>query len=349
VTPFEKVVTALSSHGCRPKVRGQHASAHCPAHDDSRPSLEVDVGDDERALLHCFAECDTELIVSLIDLEMSDLFVETSSRRDGSFERPKKRGPAGVQDTKYSITPRFLIESCDPMCQSLFNYLDLRQGTRGRFARGDQAIAEALGCQARTVRVHAEHLAGAGVVRIHKHVTETGAHKATEYEVIHNPARKKVNENATTPLRGRRARPRSRLAAMRKTLAQNRQGVARQTRDTSTSSRDSTLPEKVVRLSRDSRHDVGRKTRDALGTQEGNQEKNGSFFDDLDPDGDIADASKEMLDRAPLTATPPTDDATLERLFAEDMRDDPDWLFASEDEAVAALMRAFPGSELVTA
>jgi hypothetical protein len=31
------------------------------------------------------------------------------------------------------------------------------------------------------------------------------------------------------------------------------------------------------------------------------------------------------------------------------MRDDPDWLFASEDEAVAALMRAFPGSELVTA
>ena len=329
VTPFELFLSALETHGCKPKRHGDKVSAHCPAHDDASPSLSLDTGDDGRALLYCFAGCATTAIVSALDLEMSDLFVEKTARRKGPFERPKKRGPAGVQDTKYSITPRFLIESCDPMCQSLFNYLDLRQGTRGRFARGDQAIAEALGCQARTVRVHALHLAGAGVVRIHKHVTETGAHKATEYEVIHNPARKKVNENATMPLRGRRARPRSRLTSMKETPDQNREGVARQTRDTSTSSQDTTLPEKEVRLSRDPRSDVGRETRDALGTQKGNQEKNSSFFDDLDPEGDIADASEAMLDRAPLTTPLILDDAALERLFAEDISEDIDSLFTT--------------------
>ena len=88
-----------------------------------------------------------------------------------------------------------MTELSDPRCTQLFSYLDLRQGARGRFARGDQAIADALGWQARTVRAHALHLAGAGWIRVHKHVTETGAHKATEYEVIHNPARKRSNQN----------------------------------------------------------------------------------------------------------------------------------------------------------
>ena len=105
------------------------------------------------------------------------------------------------------------------MCVKLYNYLDFRQGSRGHPVRGDQAIADALGCQARTVRTHAEHLAGAGLICIHKFVTEGGAHKATEYEVIHNPGRKRFNENATTPIRKRRARPVSRLVASRTSRA----------------------------------------------------------------------------------------------------------------------------------
>jgi hypothetical protein len=358
VTAFESVLAALEAHGCKPKRRGKKATALCPVHTDSTPSLGIDVGDDGRALVYCFAGCPTETIVSALGFEMSDLFERKSSRQDDHYRSRKKREPTGPQDPKFSITPRFVTELSDARCAQLFSYLDLRQGKNGRFARGDQAIADALGWQARTVRVHALHLAGAGWIHPHKHLTETGAHKATEYEVIHNPARSRSNENATTPLRKRRARPRSRLVESGKLGPANRRNVARQTRDTSIEDSPSTVPEGVVRLARHPRRDVGRETRDTLGTQKGNQEKDSAFFDGLDPDGDVADASEDELARAPLTATPPTDDATLECLFADDVSDDQDWLRSeaqaarigmTADEALAALVLVFPGAELITA
>ncbi|MGO9288987.1 MAG: hypothetical protein ACLQIJ_09565 [Polyangia bacterium] len=175
MTPFEIVLAALEAHGCQPKVRGQHAAAHCPTHDDSTPSLEVDVGEDGIALLHCFVGCEPKAVVAAIGLRMSDLFPRTAETRKRAG--PRTRKPAGVQEFRYSISPGFLIEFSDAMCLKLYSYLDLRQGSRGRLVRGDQEIANALGCQARTVRTHAEHLAGAGSIRIYKHVTETGAHK----------------------------------------------------------------------------------------------------------------------------------------------------------------------------
>jgi hypothetical protein len=245
------------------------------------------------------------------------------------------------------------------MCVKLYNYLDFRQGSRGHPVRGDQVIADALGCQARTVRTHGGHLAGGGLIRIDKFVTERGAHKATQYEVIHNPGRKRFNENATTPLLKRRARPRSSLTGSGKLGLVNRQNVARQTRHTSAQEDCETGPLRVARSTRDPHRDVGREPRDDLGTQEGNQEKNSAFSCELDPDGDVADASEEILARAPVTQAPPTNEATLECLFAEDMSEDLDWLSfgaqsgtwvgMTEDEAVAALMRVFPGAELVTA
>jgi hypothetical protein len=190
------------------------------------------------------------------------------------------------------------------MCVKLYNYLDFRQGSRGHPVRGDQAIADALGCQARTVRTHAEHLAGAGLICIHKFVTEGGAHKATEYEVIHNPGRKRFNENATTPIRKRRARPVSRLVASGTLARSNRKDVARQTRDTSAQEARETQPLPVARSTRDPHGNVGRETRDVLGTQRGNPELYSSLSDELDPDGDVSNISAEALDQAPLTVAP---------------------------------------------
>ena len=356
MTPFETVLVALEAYGCRPKRRGDHADALCPVHDDTHSSLSLDIGDDGRALVYCFVGCPTERIVSALGLKMSDLFEQRSSRQDGHFERPKKREPPGPQDPKYSITPRCVTELSDARCAQLFSYLDLRQGKNGRFARGDQAIADALGWQARTVRIHALHLAGGGWIRPHKHLTETGAHKATEYEVIHNPARSRSNENATTPLRKRRARPRSRLVESGTLGPANRRNVARQTRDTSIEDRQSSVPEGVGRLTRHPHRDVGRETRDTLGTQKGNQEKDSSFLDELDPDGEVVDASDEVLDQASWTDSPPYDDAALERLFADESErsdslraSDPEGerVGMTEDEALAALLRAFPGAELL--
>ena len=264
MTPFEIVLAALEANDCKPKRQGDRVSALCPAHDDTRPSLSLGVGDDERALVHCFADCPTTLVVRALGLEMSDLYVPTATKRQTYLRRSRKAVPPNAQDWIYGITPRFLTESADPMCQKLFDYLDMRQGTRGRPARGDQAIADALGCQARTVRVYAEHLAGAGWVRIHKHVTDTGGHKATEYEVIHNPGRKRFNKNATTPLRRQRARPRSRLAALDLPASKNGQHVARESRDRSREQDAAPRRLAVVRSSRDGPRDVRRDSRGAL-------------------------------------------------------------------------------------
>lgn len=51
--------------------------ARCPAHDDKSPSLSIRETDDGRVLLHCFAGCDAESILSALSLEFSDLYPES--------------------------------------------------------------------------------------------------------------------------------------------------------------------------------------------------------------------------------------------------------------------------------
>lgn len=55
----------------------------CPAHKDSGPSLSIGEGDDGRALLHCFAGCETAAICDAIGLQTGDLFA-----RDDRPSRP---------------------------------------------------------------------------------------------------------------------------------------------------------------------------------------------------------------------------------------------------------------------
>jgi len=52
--------------------------ARCPAHEDRSPSLAVREVDD-RVLVHCFAGCSADEIVSAAGLEISDLFPPRSS------------------------------------------------------------------------------------------------------------------------------------------------------------------------------------------------------------------------------------------------------------------------------
>jgi hypothetical protein len=381
-TPFEVVCDALEQQGARPKRSGDHVVAHCPAHHDSTPSLTVDVGDDGRALVYCFAGCPTQEVVRLLGLTMADLFEKTGFRSGPRAERPRGRPPAGPLDRTYSIVPRFVTESCDPSCVRLYSYLDLHQGDRGRIARGDQVIADALRCQARTVREHALHLAGAGYVLVRKQTTKTGAHLVTEYDVVHNPARKRVNETATTPLRKPRAKPLSRYSSAKgvapdpssSTERDSRdvptESIARKTRDSPSGSvarktRDSPVPS-PVRKTREQDNDVGRGTPDALGTQEGNKEtrySEGNQYhatsrdQNLDLEGGIADAPVEPLDQAAPPVAPFYNDADLEGLFAVDADgwDDgaepevaePLSAATSMKEAFSLLLSAFPGATFV--
>lgn len=57
--------------------------ARCPAHADKRPSLTIRELSDGRVLMHCFAGCDTEAVLSAIGLTFRDLMPE----RIGDFSR----------------------------------------------------------------------------------------------------------------------------------------------------------------------------------------------------------------------------------------------------------------------
>ncbi len=51
--------------------------ARCPVHDDKKPSLAISDGENG-VLVHCFAGCSTDLVLSKVGLNMSDLFYEKS-------------------------------------------------------------------------------------------------------------------------------------------------------------------------------------------------------------------------------------------------------------------------------
>jgi 5S rRNA maturation endonuclease (ribonuclease M5) len=76
----ELVLERLEEHGCDPRPAGPDKwQAHCPCHDDRKPSLSVGTGD-SKALLHCQAGCDTEEVVHTIGLAMADLFDQDQDR-----------------------------------------------------------------------------------------------------------------------------------------------------------------------------------------------------------------------------------------------------------------------------
>jgi len=75
-----RVRAALHAHGC--KIEGRKADdfmAQCPAHEDGTPSLHVSQGK-TRAVLHCFAQCKSDAIVSALGLTITDLYDERGTR-----------------------------------------------------------------------------------------------------------------------------------------------------------------------------------------------------------------------------------------------------------------------------
>jgi hypothetical protein len=92
VRPLEKVLDCLEA------VRRSNDSwqAICPAHDDHQPSLSISEGDDGRALVKCFAGCETDEVLARLGLRMADLFVSTNGQRK-KFGSTPPRTDATVQ------------------------------------------------------------------------------------------------------------------------------------------------------------------------------------------------------------------------------------------------------------
>jgi len=68
------------------KKRGDEFTAHCPAHDDQKPSLTVREKEG-KILLRCHAGCSVESIVSRLGLKMRDLFTDDR----GKGQRGKRK------------------------------------------------------------------------------------------------------------------------------------------------------------------------------------------------------------------------------------------------------------------
>lgn len=79
MTAFDRITAGLESHGCIVKSTGaSKATASCPAHDDSAPSLSV-TGIEGQTLIYCHAGCQTVDVLAALDLTMADLFDQPSS------------------------------------------------------------------------------------------------------------------------------------------------------------------------------------------------------------------------------------------------------------------------------
>lgn len=55
--------------------------ARCPAHEDRSPSLSIRETDDGRILVHDFAGCDVQSVLSAVGLSLSDLFPDRLDHR----------------------------------------------------------------------------------------------------------------------------------------------------------------------------------------------------------------------------------------------------------------------------
>ncbi len=59
-------------------------SARCPAHEDHNASLSISIGDDERILVHCHANCEIGDVLKAAGLATKDLFPQTNGHASGN-------------------------------------------------------------------------------------------------------------------------------------------------------------------------------------------------------------------------------------------------------------------------
>lgn len=83
-------ITDLCEHLNNVSVSHRGYKASCPAHDDKSPSLSL-CEKDGKILLHCFAGCTTQEIVSALGITMSDLFCDAYGLRGNKIVQNIKR------------------------------------------------------------------------------------------------------------------------------------------------------------------------------------------------------------------------------------------------------------------
>lgn len=102
---FQGRIRGLKQSGANGQFTG-----FCPAHDDRKPSLSINVGTDGHILLHCHAGCSVEDIVQALGLTMSDLFPDNTSYQKGGNDSPQPGTVPTNQATKEEPLPEAEIQ-----------------------------------------------------------------------------------------------------------------------------------------------------------------------------------------------------------------------------------------------
>jgi hypothetical protein len=83
------VLEHLRTHGLVVRERRRGAVAHCPAHADRKPSLDITTGRDGRTLLYCRAGCNVVDVLAALGLRFRDLFATSPAPRSRPRGAPK--------------------------------------------------------------------------------------------------------------------------------------------------------------------------------------------------------------------------------------------------------------------
>lgn len=99
---INRILTRLE----RVKLSGDGWKARCPAHEDANPSLHIRESDSGRILLHCFAGCEFDDIISSLGLRIPDLFP------DGGREEEHRRAPIVATYDYHDANGQLLHQVC---------------------------------------------------------------------------------------------------------------------------------------------------------------------------------------------------------------------------------------------
>jgi hypothetical protein len=102
VHAYRRVIDALEAHSSNGRDHGARAQYQCPAHGDDKPSLGVNDAP-ERALVHCFAGCDSLDVLEALGLEWGDLFDEPATGKGWSTATLRKVGAQANGDGRITL------------------------------------------------------------------------------------------------------------------------------------------------------------------------------------------------------------------------------------------------------
>jgi hypothetical protein len=137
LSPFELVLSKLPE--ARP-IGGTSQKAWracCPAHADDKPSLCVSLGEEGRALIHCYAGCPPEAVVASLGLSMADL-MPPKEREKVRRQEQKVRRLEGEQVGEMAARDGSLGANPSVRPSDLLTFSPSSSG----YAASDDAIAE---------------------------------------------------------------------------------------------------------------------------------------------------------------------------------------------------------------